>query len=77
MLSSALPVGAPRSSTLPGFGRTPRFDLLTAPFEALRFQYASALAAGLAPRSILASGRLEQAIDRLERLILGPLARRR
>ena len=67
MLSSALPVGAPRSSTLPGFGRTPRFDLLTAPFEALRFQYASAVAAG----------RLEQSIDRLERLILGPLARRR
>jgi hypothetical protein len=61
----------------PGAGRGATFDLLAAPFEALRFQYASAVAAGLAQRSLLASGRLEQVIDRLERLILGPLARQR
>jgi hypothetical protein len=47
------------------------------PFDALRFQYASAVKAGLLPRSILASARAEQLIDRLEKLILGPLARQR
>lgn len=52
-------------------------DFLAAPFQALRLQYASAVTAGLIQRSILASGRLEQAIDRLEKLILGPLARQR
>jgi hypothetical protein len=47
------------------------------PFDALRFQYASAVVAGLVPRSILASARSERAINLLERLVLGPLARRR
>ena len=61
----------------PGARLGATFDLLAAPFEALRFQYASAVAADLVQRSLLASGRLEQAIDRLERLILGPLARQR
>ena len=47
------------------------------PFDAMRFQYARAVMAGLAPRSILASGKLERALDALEKLILGPLARQR
>ena len=51
--------------------------LLAMPFEALRFQYASAVTAGLVPRSILASGKLERALDVLEKLVLGPLARQR
>jgi hypothetical protein len=52
-------------------------SLLSLPFDALRFQYASAVQAGLAQRSLLASGRFERAIDAIEVLILGPLARRR
>jgi hypothetical protein len=52
-------------------------SLLAAPFDALRFHYASAVAAGLAPRSILAAGRLERALGLLEALVLGPLARHR
>lgn len=47
------------------------------PFDAMRFQYANAVVAGLVPRSLLASAKSEQAIDRLERLVLGPIARQR
>jgi hypothetical protein len=47
------------------------------PFDAMRLQYASAVMAGLAQRSIIASGKLERALDALEKLILGPLARQR
>lgn len=50
---------------------------LAMPFDAMRFHYASAVAAGLAQRSILASGQFERALDTLEKLILGPLARQR
>ncbi|MGM9482800.1 hypothetical protein ACS5PN_16520 [Roseateles sp. NT4] len=50
---------------------------LAAPFEALRSQYASAVTAGVVPRSLLASGQLERCLDNLEKLCLGPLARRR
>jgi len=50
---------------------------LAMPFDALRFQYASAVMAGLAQRSIIASGKLERTLDALEKLILGPLARQR
>ncbi len=71
-----------RRPKFPGSGfSTTRSDsghaFLAMPFDALRFQYASAVKAGLVPRSILASARAEQAIDRLEKLILGPLARQR
>jgi hypothetical protein len=47
------------------------------PFDALRFQYACAVKAGLVERSLLASSQLERALDTLEKLILGPLARQR
>jgi hypothetical protein len=47
------------------------------PFDTLRFQYASAVMAGLVPRSLLASGRMERTLDALEKLVLGPLARQR
>ncbi len=51
--------------------------LLAMPFDALRFQYTSAVVAGLVQRSLLASAKLEQALDALEKLALGPLARQR
>ncbi len=47
------------------------------PFDAMRFQYAGAVKAGLIQRSILASGQLERALGALEQLVLGPLARQR
>lgn len=50
---------------------------LAAPFDAMRTHYASAVTVGLMPRSLLASGRFERSVDSLERLCLGPLARRR
>lgn len=50
---------------------------LSAPFEALRAQYAGAVQAGLAPRSLLASAEFERALDKLEKLCMGPLARQR
>jgi len=50
---------------------------LAAPFDAMRSHYASSVAAGLVPRSLLASARLERALDSLEKLCLGPLARQR
>ena len=50
---------------------------MSMPFDALRFQYASAVMSGLVPRSILGSAQSERVIDRLEKLILGPLARQR
>jgi len=51
--------------------------LLAMPFDALRVQYASVVKAGLAQRSLLASSHLERALDALEKLVLGPLARQR
>lgn len=51
--------------------------LWAAPFDALRAQYAGAVQTGLTPRSLLAAGRVERRVDALERLLLGPLARRR
>ena len=50
---------------------------LGAPFDAMRAQYASAVQAGLVPRSLLASAQLERSLDSLEKLCLGPLARQR
>ena len=51
--------------------------LLSLPFDTLRAQYASVVMAGLAPRSLIASGQGERALDALEKLTLGPLARQR
>jgi hypothetical protein len=51
--------------------------LLAMPFDALRYQYAGAVMAGLVQRSIRVSGKLERALDAMEKLILGPLARQR
>lgn len=51
--------------------------LLALPFDALRLQYAGAVRAGLAQRSIVDSGNWERGIDALEKLVLGPLARQR
>ena len=46
------------------------------PFDALRWAYAAAVQAGLTPRSLLASRDVEAHLDALERLALGPFARR-
>ena len=52
------------------------FDWLALPFDTARAQYGRAVQTGLVERSILASRDFECAIDSLERLTLGPLARR-
>jgi len=49
--------------------------ILALPFDAMRQHYAGAVMAGLVPRSILDSARLERWLDALEALTLGPLAR--
>jgi|APFre7841882630_1041343.scaffolds.fasta_scaffold101786_1 hypothetical protein len=46
------------------------------PFDAMRFQYAGAVKAGLIENSMLASRDFERALGVLERQTLGPLARR-
>jgi len=51
-------------------------DILRLPFDAARAQYAQAVQVGLIERSMLASRDFERALDALERLSLGPLARR-
>jgi hypothetical protein len=49
--------------------------ILALPFDAMREHYAGAVIAGLVPRSILDSARLERWLGALEALTLGPLAR--
>jgi len=49
--------------------------ILALPFDAMRQHYAGAVMAGLVPRSLLDSARLERWLDALEVLMLGPLAR--
>ena len=49
--------------------------ILSLPFDAMRQHYAGAVIAGLVPRSIRDSGRLERWLGALEALTLGPLAR--
>jgi len=51
--------------------------VLALPFDTLRQQYAGAVTAGLVPRSLLDSARLERWLAALEAMTLGPLARRR
>ncbi len=68
-----LPTGRAGEVTPVDFGQ----GLLAMPFDALRFQYAGVVMAGLAQRSLLASGQSERALDALEKLVLGPLARHR
>ena len=46
------------------------------PFDVAREEYSKAVRAGIAPRSMLASRDFSQALDALERLSLGPFARR-
>jgi hypothetical protein len=72
--SSSDALKAARSGSIAGASGQALFAV---PFDAMRFQYAGVVMAGLAQRSILASGKLEQAIDALEKMILGPLARQR
>ena len=48
----------------------------SAPFDAVRALHAGWVQAGWVKPSIIASGRLERMLDVLEKLTLGPLARR-
>jgi len=48
----------------------------SAPFDAVRALHAGWVRAGWVKPSIIASGRLERMLDALEKLTLGPLARR-
>jgi hypothetical protein len=50
--------------------------LLGLPFDALRLHYAACVQTGLVRRSLLDSRDVEHAVDALECLTLGPLARR-
>ena len=56
------------------FATSGRF--LALPFDAMRAQYAVAVNAGLVERSMIASGRFERRLAKLERFVLGPFARR-
>ena len=49
---------------------------LSIPFDAMRANHAGWVQAGWIEPSIIASGRLERMLDALEKLTLGPLARR-
>ena len=50
--------------------------ILRLPFDTVRAQYARGVQVGLIKRSMLASRDFEHALGALERLTLGPLARR-
>jgi hypothetical protein len=49
--------------------------ILALPFDAIRQNYAGAVIAGLVPRSLLESARLERWLGALEAVTLGSLAR--
>jgi len=62
------------ASPLEFFATSGRF--LALPFDAMRAQYAAAVHAGFFERSMIASGRFERRLAKLERFVLGPFARR-
>jgi hypothetical protein len=49
---------------------------LSIPFDAMRAIHAGKVRAGWIEPSIIGSGRVERTLDALEKLALGPLARR-
>jgi hypothetical protein len=49
---------------------------LAVPFDGLRMAYGNAVQLGLAPRSMLVSRDVERTLSVLERMTLGPWARR-
>jgi len=51
-------------------------DCMALPFDIARERYARAVRAGLVERSLLASARFSQTLTAMERLALGPWARR-
>jgi len=62
-------------SMLMSLGRTTA-QMLALPFDLARANYARAVQLGLIEPSLLKSARFEQELGRLERLVLGPWARR-
>jgi hypothetical protein len=79
--STLVAPAAPGASTPQPLGRGTVLDtaqpMLALPFDALRQHYAAAVMAGIAPRSLRDSARVERWVDALEKLTLGPLARGR
>jgi hypothetical protein len=71
---TTLACSSPADAVLMGFeaGRA----VFQWPFDTLRAQYARAVRAGLVQNSVLASRDFENTLGALERLTLGPLARR-
>lgn len=74
-MTLTLPIALSSRSAASRFARAGT-TWLTLPFDALRAQYALAVRAGYTERSLLASGRVERALALVERLALGPWARR-
>ena len=72
----AMPLAALQSTVPAVPTRHALSGLLAFPFDAVRAQYGAAVELGLVQRSMLASRKLERCLDRLERLSLGPFARR-
>lgn len=63
------------SKTATSFGHTAAL-LQTLPFDMAREQYAKAVQFGLIERSMLAWAKFERQMDLLEKMTLGPWARR-
>ena len=51
-------------------------DVVALPFDVARHQHAASVRSGALPRSLLESQRFEQQLGLIERLSLGPLARK-
>jgi hypothetical protein len=73
---ATIPVATSRPSAARGAGAVSAAAWVAWPFDAMRWAYAAAVHAGLLKRSILASRDFEHMLGALERLALGPLARR-
>ena len=77
--STSFPFAPPGVQTLPhrqqGAALNVAQPILALPFDAMRRHYAGAVIAGLVPRSLLDSARMERWLGALEAVTLGPLAR--
>jgi hypothetical protein len=73
-ISVPTPVGLTPSPSLPFLATSARF--LALPFDTMRAQYAAAANRGIVERSLIASSRFERILAMLERVVLGPFARR-
>jgi hypothetical protein len=74
--ASSGPVALATASAWAGFAHAGTAASLAWPFDLARAQHAASVQAGLCERSLIASADFERRIDLLERMTLGPLARR-